>query len=221
MTIRDDSSNPGAEPDRDHQTVALFRAGDPEGLRHLLEDYGGLVRSRLRHSFGKMLDDSELDEVMSLASIRAWHAAPRFDEVRGTLRAWLSVIARNCALRLLDMRRRNQMELPGDLDQLIPQRIGVDVATADRRRLTVDVTRCINRLPTLQRAVLRADLDAGDTVPAEQLARRLGTTANSIYVSRLKGRRALRLALQSLGHFARDDAQEPDMRQLDAGAEQA
>ncbi|HEX5054412.1 MAG TPA: sigma-70 family RNA polymerase sigma factor [Planctomycetota bacterium] len=167
-----------------------------------------------------MLDDSELDEVMSLASIRAWQAAARFDETRGTLRAWLSVIARNCALRLLEGRRRSPLEPQGKVDYVMPQPLEVEAPSAERQRLIVDVTRCLNRLPAMQRAVLRADLDAGDAVPADELAQRLGTSTNSIYVSRLKGRRSLRAALQGLGHFAQD-APNRNIREQDAGAEPA
>jgi hypothetical protein len=54
----------------------------------------------------------------------------------------------------------------------------------------------------MQRAVLQADLEAGEVVPAQELALRLKTTANSIYVTRLKGREALRKALARVGHIA-------------------
>jgi len=49
---------------------------------------------------------------------------------------------------------------------------------------------------------LQADLEAGEAVPAQELALRLKTTTNSIYVTRLKGREALRKALARVGHFA-------------------
>ena len=64
---------------RDDDTAARLRIGDGEGLRQLLEDHGGVVRMRLRQTFGRMLDDSELDEVLSMTSIRVWKAARRFD----------------------------------------------------------------------------------------------------------------------------------------------
>jgi DNA-directed RNA polymerase specialized sigma24 family protein len=57
----------------------------------------------------------------------------------------------------------------------------------------------IAQLPPLQRSVLLADLDAGGQVAARELALHLGTSPNSVYVSRSNGRRALYAALERGG----------------------
>ena len=192
---------PPTEPrNRDAVTVALLVAGNQQGLRQLLEDHGGVVRLRLMRQFQKTLDDSELDEVMGLAAIRVWRTQSRFDATLGTLRAWFFVIARNCVLTMLSKRRNSPLELCGNLDGF-----GTGEApapSARRQQLVADTHACLEELPPMQRAVLQADLEAGEVVPAQELALRLKTTTNSIYVTRLKGREALRKALARVGHFA-------------------
>lgn len=191
---------------RDGITIALLRAGDAGGLERLLGDHGATVRGRLCHQFGRLLDDSEIDDAMELATIRVWRSATRFDETLGTLRAWFAVIARNCALRMLAEPHRSLLVFLGDADVAVEARSDAEPTRPDRQRLLRDLAKCLSRLPLLQRAVLCADLEAGAVVPAHELASRFATSPNSIYVSRRKGRRALRAALVWRGHLAgRDD----------------
>jgi len=190
-----------AEPDRDAITLAQLAGGNPEGLQRLLQDHGGLLRSRLRKDFGKALDDSEIDEAMSTMVVKVWHTARRFDASKGTLRAWASVIAHNSARGILETRRRGFMHPEPDLDRFTRSGPAPLPASA-RQKLLADLHRCLNLLPPLQRAVLQADLEAGCSAPAQPLAKRFATTTNSIYVSRQKGRKAMRKALQALGHLA-------------------
>jgi hypothetical protein len=74
----------------------------------------------------------------------------------------------------------------------------------------------MKRLPPLQRAVLQADFEAGGSVPAEPLAKRFGTTTNSIYVSRQKARKALREAMRELGHVLTERKSGAPDRPIDA-----
>lgn len=194
--MRDDQEEQPT-PNRDPDTIARLLAGDPDGIRQLFEDHGGIVRARLRRTFGRLFDNSEIDEVLSLTSIRVWHAASDFDPQLGTLRAWVSVIARRCALRFLEARQRlHAVEQPGDID---PVDLGPAIAatTQQGQALLAAALDCLRRLPTLQRAVLLADFKAGEKMPADVLAKRLRTSTNSIYVSRHKGRLALRQALRA------------------------
>ncbi|MBP8299519.1 MAG: sigma-70 family RNA polymerase sigma factor [Planctomycetes bacterium] len=225
MRDQDEPTTPAPDPDRDALTVELLRAGDPEGLQRLLQDHGALVKCRLIKDFGKVLDGSEIEEAMSVMTVSIWHAAARFDSQKGTLRAWALVIARNCALRLLEVRRRTILRSESDLDLLAAKSTQRHPPTAERLRLLADLQTCIAQLPRLQQAVLRADLEAGTAMPAGELAARLGTTPNSIYVSRLKGRQGLRIAMQAMGHSfpgmpPTTETTKPDSPILEPGTEQ-
>jgi len=188
---------------RDAETARLLAECHPDGLMRLLTDHGGSVREQLRKEFETVLDPSEIDDALSQATQRVWRSGPRFDLARGTLRAWFSAIARNCALRVLESKRsRAGLQLVGNLDTLAwPEGDRSDGAAGGaRERFARDLHRCIDLLPRLQRAVILADLRAGGVAEAAVLARELATTPNSIYVSRTSAHKALRAALLARGH---------------------
>lgn len=183
---------------RDVTTLALMVADDPEGMRRLLLDHGGTVRNGLRRTFGRTLDNSDLEDALGAAIANIWQARLRFDPKQGTLRGWLFVIARNCALNLLATRRPELVSLD-QLEILVPD-LRNPAAEAERLQLALDLHRCLTRLPTQSRVVLNADLAAGGTASTTELAASLGTTVNSIYVARSRGRLLLRKQLHRLGY---------------------
>jgi RNA polymerase sigma factor (sigma-70 family) len=199
----------GRTADRDPLTTRLLLERNPEGLRQLLVDHAAVVRGALRKEFRKVLDDLEIDEALSQASQRIWDAADRFDAMRGTLPAWFLAIARNCARRVLECRRRHATiplaetieseDLSGAAVAIDP---GHDVTpgTATLSGFLDDLYRCIDQLPPQQRKVVLADLAAGGTAPTDELAAELRTTPNSVYVSRTNGRKTLAALLVQLGH---------------------
>jgi DNA-directed RNA polymerase specialized sigma24 family protein len=64
-----------------------------------------------------------------------------------------------------------------------------------------ELREALGQLPRLQRLVLLADLAAEGRAPARELAAKLGTSPNSIYVTRSNARRALLAMLRHLGHM--------------------
>jgi DNA-directed RNA polymerase specialized sigma24 family protein len=112
------------------------------------------------------------------------------------------VIARNCALRILEVRHRERMlRFVDDLDSAhAAAPAPADPVPQQTDPFVHDFYRLVETLPPLQRAVVLADLRAGGMAPAAELAAELQTTTNSIYVSRTNGRKALRAALRERGH---------------------
>lgn len=191
--------------ERDRITLDLLVAGDPEGMERMIKDHGKHVRAFLRRRFGHALDHWELEEAMSLAAIRAWQAASRFNATRGQLRTWFAVVARNCALSLI---AQHQDERYISLDGITPAVAEVATTPSEARRmqLIVDVHRGIGKLAQLQRSVLLADLNAGTTLPASVLAERFHSTIRSIYAARSRGRRELRCYLEGIGYGTGHDS---------------
>lgn len=194
------------ETEREALTVRLLVEGDPEGLRRLVLDHGPTVRRVLLKEFRDALDEQQVDEAMSQAAQRAWKSRGRVDPRVGTLRAWLLVISRNCARRVLQTKRRGgALAYVDDLDSgsangaaslpdvEIPRPLVEPPFVADLRR-------CIEALPRMQRAIVLADLAAGGSAPGKELAASLKTSTNSVYVSRNHARRALRKAMLDFGH---------------------
>jgi DNA-directed RNA polymerase specialized sigma24 family protein len=192
-------------PERDRQTLDQLVQGQQEGLQNLISDHGPYVRAYVKRKLGQLLDHWQVEETMSLASLRAWQSASRFDPTRGRLRTWFAVIARNCGLSLI---AQHQGQPFVSIDGVDPSILGVASGKPEGKRmqLVVDVHRAIGLLPQLQRSVLLADLNAGTTLPAPLLAERFRTTAQSVYVARHRGRRDLRVQLERLGYGDRQRA---------------
>jgi len=191
-----------SETDRDALTIELLRGDDPDALRRLLRDHGGRVRNELRTIFKGQLDETEIDEVLSLAIQVAWRQRHSYDPSRGSLGVWLFVNARARALRLLEQKRR-QFALVS-FDELAPtapcKMERLDTSHHDGRFLK-DLYASIRHLQARERAVILADLAAGDVANADQLATELGTSKNAVYVARATARRKLRGSLSHLGYF--------------------
>jgi len=186
----------GQAADRDQETARLLMRGDHEGLRRLLVDHAGKVLALLRKEFLRVLDFQEIEDAGVQSSARAWRSGSRFDPSRGSLGGWFFAIARNCARRVLETKGKHAtLSLVEDLDSTANAVMArSDDAAPDKAMATdsflADVRRCIEALAPQQRAVLMAD----------DVATSLGTSKNSIYVSRNNGRRNLRAAMAKLGH---------------------
>lgn len=165
----------------------------------MISDHGQSVRAYLKRRLGGALDHWQLEEAMSLAAIRAWQSASRFDASSARLRAWFAVVARNCALGLIAQHQGQQtVSIEGVAKTVVD--VAVNPTEARRMQLVVDVHRGIGKLGPLQRCILLADLNAGTTLPAPVLAERFDSTIQSVYVARSRGRRELRLYLEYLGY---------------------
>lgn len=203
------------ESEHDRLTRRLLAQGRGEGLRRLLADHSTAARILLRREFARQLDEQELDDALSQAALRAWQARAKLRGSLAPIRTWYAAIARNCARRIRDTKRRQYaQELPEDL--AAQEDPGLQPGSAEAvpekpasGRLRRDLYACIRNLPRLQREVMLADLAAGGAADVEMLCQSLGTSKNTIYVSRARARRALRLAMQRLGHRSKG-APEPD-----------
>ncbi len=164
------------------------------------------MRTTLQTDFKKVLDHSEIDDALNQATHRVWLARSRVDLTRGTLRAWYYAIARNCSLRLLTAKRGpNALRFVDDLDAVAPQAApmeGSSLEAAERRSALYEA---IDKLPAQPRAVLLADLAAGGTADTKLLMEQLQTSANSIYVARATGLKAVRALLAAQGYPPRED----------------
>ena len=75
--------------------MAKIAGGDEAALHALLRQYGPLIRYILRPI---LTDERDREECYADISLKIWQTAGSFDASKGTLRGWLTVLARNCAL---------------------------------------------------------------------------------------------------------------------------
>lgn len=186
----------------DSDIVLMMAMQDREGLRLLIEQYGGRLKAFLYKRFGGVLQEGELAEALNVAFYNIWRFADRYDESKGTLASWCIRIAQNAAkdiIRRETKYRDKNLEYDPAHDPADPHEGDATGPADDAEDAKLDHLRqAIQKLPPLQKAIIEADLAAGGLADAGRLAVIHGTSINSIYVSRAKARETLRKQVEQL-----------------------
>ncbi len=184
--------------------IALMMAmQDREGLRLLIERYGGRLKAFLFKRFRSVLQEGELAEALNVAFYNIWRFAERYDETKGSLPSWCirigqraaqSIIRREFGYRSKNLEYDAMFDPAGD-----PPDEGVAVAEDNEDDPRIDALhKAIAGLPPLQKAIIQADLAADGLADAGRLAEIHGTSKNSIYVSRSKAREVLKRQVEQI-----------------------
>jgi RNA polymerase sigma-70 factor (ECF subfamily) len=100
----------GVAPAADAQLLERVRTGDQQAMAEIFDRYGRMVYSVAL----RVLDDAgHAEDVMQEVLFKVWREPHTFLEGRGTLGAWLAVMARNRAIDAL--RRRKPMDTMEDV----------------------------------------------------------------------------------------------------------
>lgn len=94
------SPDPNAE---DRALVTRMAAGDEAALARLYDRFGTLAYSLAYRVLGEAAD---AEEAVSDAFVQAWNSAGSFDASRGSVSAWIAMIARSRALDRVRARSR-------------------------------------------------------------------------------------------------------------------
>jgi len=97
-TMTDRPSSP-----RDADLVQQMARGEDRALGQLYDRFGAVLYAVAFRVVGQAAD---AEEVVMEAFAQAWRDAPRFDAARGSVPAWLTVMARSRALDLVRARSR-------------------------------------------------------------------------------------------------------------------
>jgi RNA polymerase sigma-70 factor (ECF subfamily) len=92
----------GAAPASDEALRDHVRANDPKGMADIFDRYGGMVYSV---ALRILRDTSQAEDVMQEIFFQLWRNPNAFVAGRGSLGAWLIVVARNRAIDALRRRR--------------------------------------------------------------------------------------------------------------------
>jgi RNA polymerase sigma-70 factor (ECF subfamily) len=166
-----------------------IQARDPESLAKLYDEssrvlYGLALRV--------LADPSDAEEVILDVFHRVWNSVDRFDETRGTVWAWLSVMTRNRAidrLRQASTRRAREMPLETAGEPVTPCPENESILREERKL----VRYAVETLPAEQREAIELAFFRGltHTEVAETLGAPLGTIKTRIRVGMKKLREAL------------------------------
>lgn len=175
----------------DDETLNLrIQCQEPDALARLAELYGPAARGYLAKRYGHVLCEADIMAVLTNALSRAWQYGDSYDPSR-SLKSWFLRIVQTQAIDLIKDRMEHQ-GVAFDLDRHDRPEVCDEPLDKKTKQRIETLEGCIEKLEGNQKAIIRADLATDDVASAARLAEKLGTTANSIYVSRKKARENLR-----------------------------
>ena len=174
-----------------------FRSTDIELIREVLHDGNAQAFETLMKCYSSQVyraalrlvkDDENAQEVTQMAFIQAYR---QLDSWRGeNFGAWVTIIANNIALRMLEKEKRRQME-PLD-ENTDPPNEEYD----EQRELQLQsLEKAITQLPEIDRQIIQWHYYEG--VPLQTIAQRVGQTENNIRVRMYRIRERLKKVLTS------------------------
>lgn len=169
----------------DAALVARIRSGDEDALAALHDRYGQVVYSVALRVLG---DTTQAEDILQEIFLQLWRNPQSFDSNRGSLGAWLAVIARHRAIDHL-RRRRPQSEI-GDVVVAVDSKLE---QTTDRNMAVAKVRAAVEHLPGEQRKALDMAFFQGLTHSeiAAQTGEPLGTIKTRIRAGLLALRKVL------------------------------
>jgi RNA polymerase sigma-70 factor (ECF subfamily) len=174
----------GISPDA--TAISAIRSGDQSAMAALYDRYSSIVYSVALRVLG---DTGAAEDVLQDVFIQLWRNPGLFDSSRGSLGAWLAVIARNRAIDALRKRRPES-----DIEDTVIS-VETDLASeADRARAAEKVRSVLSSMPASQRAALEMAYFEGLT--HTEIAAKTGEPLGTIKTRIRAGLTTLRKAFQ-------------------------
>lgn len=167
---------------------------DEGALTVLYDRYAGMISSVLRRI---LRDDRAAEEILQDIFFQLWNTASRFDSSRGSLPAWLVVIARNRAISKL--RRHNPAAGEALLEGMVVSPFNLE-SSAARRQLVERVTASLENLPKDQRTAVELAFFEGLT--HSEIAARTGDPLGTVKSRLRSALETLRRTLHSTERWA-------------------
>lgn len=166
---------------------------DEAALAALYDRYAGLISSVLHRI---LRDNQAAEEILQDIFFQLWNTASRFDATRGSLPAWLVVIARNRAISRL--RRHNPAAGEELLEAMATSPLNLE-SSAAQQQLLERVQASLENLPKEQRAAVELAYFEGltHTEIAARTGDPLGTVKTRLRSALETLRRTLHSAAQS------------------------
>ena len=175
---------PGGEAS-DLSLVAGVRARDERAMASLYDRYSSLVYAVALRVLG---DTGQAEDVLQEIFMQLWKSPSAFDAARGSMGAWLSVIARN---RSIDALRKRRPET--DIEDVVLSVEPNFADAADRGRALSLVRGALASMPPAQRSALEMAFFEGLT--HTEIASRTGEALGTIKTRIRAGLSVLRKAV--------------------------
>jgi RNA polymerase sigma-70 factor (ECF subfamily) len=168
----------------DQQIVDRVRSKDEKAMAELFDRYGSMVYSV---ALRVLKDPGNAEDVMQEVFFKLWQSPETFVQSRGSLPAWLLVVARNRAVDLL--RRRRSSVAVEDVVLVATTNVAAD---AERRSMMEKVRFALDRLPPEQQKSVEMAFFEGlsHSEIAAQTGDALGTVKTRIRTALMSVRKA-------------------------------
>jgi RNA polymerase sigma-70 factor (ECF subfamily) len=169
----------------DLSLVARVRARDESAMAALYDRYSSLVYAVALRVLG---DTAAAEDVLQEIFLQLWRKPSAFDAARGSMGAWLSVIARN---RSIDALRKRKPET--DIEDVVLSVETNFAQNADRGRALLKIREVLGKMAAPQRSALEMAFFEGltHTEIAEKTGEPLGTIKTRIRAGLLSLRAAV------------------------------
>jgi RNA polymerase sigma-70 factor (ECF subfamily) len=186
----------------DREVIGRVATGDPAGLELLYDRYATRVYSL---ALRIVRDVADAEDVTQEVFAQVWSSASRFDQSRGAVAAWLTVIARSRALDRL--RRRNQGARPQAPDNALAEipdpAPSVELAAATSEQVGV-AREALATLPADQR--MAVELAYYDGLTQAEIAERTSSPLGTVKTRIRTGLQRIRDAVEARTSSMRREA---------------
>ena len=175
----------GNTPAADAELLERVKANDQSAMTDLFDRYGGLVYSV---ALRVLNDGAQAEDLMQDVFFQVWKSPDKFVQGRGSLGAWLAVVARNRAVDVL--RRRKPSDSVDDVVLTSSTNLASEV---ERTRMMEKIRAVLQGLPQEQKKSLEMAFFDGMTHAeiAEKTGDPLGTVKTRIRTALISLRKAV------------------------------
>ena len=179
-----------SRPD-DIRLMSRLAAGDMEAASELYDRYAGQILALARRI---LRNDGDAEDVVQEVFSQAWRNARRFESNRGSVGAWLLVIARSRSIdRLRALQSRPDNAAEADPESIVDQSVPVPDQLLSEEQAS-RLRQALETLPDAQRTALELAYYEGLTQSeiARRLTEPLGTVKTRIRTALMTLRQRLR-----------------------------
>ncbi len=182
MGMSENSGMPRPDAADDMRLIARIRAGEPGAMSELYDRYSSVVYGV---ALRVLQDTAAAEDVLQDIFLQLWRKPDAFDSSRGSLAAWLAVIARHRAIDRLRQRRPET-----DIEEVVIAG-DTDLRDETERTLVIDKVRsALNEMNGDQRKALELAYFQGLT--HREIAEKTGEPLGTIKTRIRSGLQALR-----------------------------
>jgi RNA polymerase sigma-70 factor (ECF subfamily) len=183
--VSERSKNKDVTGPSDDLLLEGVRGKNQQAMADIFDRYGGMVYSV---ALRVLKDKEKAEDVMQDVFFQLWSKPDAFVQGRGSLGAWLMVVARNRAIDRI--RQRRETDSPDDVVLVSPINLAIE---AERNLLMEKVRDLLENLPPEQRKSLQLAYFDGlsHAEIAEQIGDPLGTVKTRIRLALIGLRKAL------------------------------